>query len=283
MSDNHPFNKSLYRWRMVWGLGIFMMHYLIYKITNNINGKIYIGQHQTEDLNDGYMGSGQNIKRAINKYGLENFTKEILYYCTDWETMNNMEEIIVDNEFVDRKDTYNLRLGGSHGSFSEETKRKMSETHKNMPEETKRKISEALKGKKPWNTGKKLPRQSEEVIQKRADANKGKKRSEETKRKISEALKGKHPSEESKRKNAEAHIGKGHKQTEDTRIKISQSKKGICTRSKDYRHSNETRIKIGNAQRGKHWYTNGYVNVFDYKCPEGYVKGMTIKIKMKRS
>jgi hypothetical protein len=52
------------------------MHYTIYKITNHINGKYYISRHATKNVNDSYMGIG--IKNAINKYGVENFTKEII-------------------------------------------------------------------------------------------------------------------------------------------------------------------------------------------------------------
>ena len=63
-------------------------HYLVYKTTNLVNGKIYIGQHQTYDLNDGYLGSGILLRRAIEKYGEENFKREILFECSSVEEMN---------------------------------------------------------------------------------------------------------------------------------------------------------------------------------------------------
>lgn len=87
------------------------MFYTIYKITNKINGKYYIGKHQTKDLDDGYMGSGKRIKRAILKYGIENFTKEILFkFDTEIEMNNKEKELVVLSE-----ETYNLCPGGEGG------------------------------------------------------------------------------------------------------------------------------------------------------------------------
>ena len=99
-------------------------YYLIYQITNNINGKIYIGKHKTKNLEDGYMGSGKMINKAIDKplkhaqkkYGLENFTKTILYYLQNKEEMNLLEKMVVNEAFCKRKDTYNIKIGGDGGN-----------------------------------------------------------------------------------------------------------------------------------------------------------------------
>ena len=89
------------------------MFYTIYKITNILNNKYYIGMHKTSNLNDGYMGSGKLIKRAIEKYGFKFFSKEYLFIFDNEEDMKNKEKELVILE----SNSYNLCLGGQ-GGFS---------------------------------------------------------------------------------------------------------------------------------------------------------------------
>ena len=90
------------------------IHFLIYKITNNVNGKYYIGQHKTEDPYDDYMGSGNLIKTACAKYQLSCFTKEILFDFDNFDDMNNKEAELVQlsNCFPQDPMSYNLVEGG---------------------------------------------------------------------------------------------------------------------------------------------------------------------------
>ncbi len=88
------------------------MRYIIYKITNNINNRYYIGRHATNDINDDYMGSGKAIKNAILKYGKDNFTKEIIAETSSTELLWQLEMKIVNDEIVNDPLSYNMAYGG---------------------------------------------------------------------------------------------------------------------------------------------------------------------------
>lgn len=92
------------------------MYYLIYKTTNLLNEMYYIGCHQTDNIHDGYMGSGKRLKRAIKKYGKENFIVEILKIVSSKEEMFDLEKSIVNAELVMDPLSYNLKIGGSGGN-----------------------------------------------------------------------------------------------------------------------------------------------------------------------
>jgi len=90
------------------------MKYILYKITNKINSKLYVGCHKTENIEDGYMGSGLLLKRAIKKHGIENFIKDVLFECSSEEEMYKKEAEIVNEDFL-KKNVYNLKEGGNGG------------------------------------------------------------------------------------------------------------------------------------------------------------------------
>jgi group I intron endonuclease len=87
---------------------------IIYKITNNLNNKIYIGQDRNN--NPSYFGSGKKIQSAIKKYGKENFVKEIIEECIDENHMNEREVYWISKyNSQDRKIGYNISDGGKEG------------------------------------------------------------------------------------------------------------------------------------------------------------------------
>lgn len=91
------------------------MYFIIYKITNKINGKYYVGSHKTKNLDDNYMGSGKYLQYAQEKYGIENFEKEILFVFDTAAKMYQKEAEIVNTEFLVEENTYNLKIGGFGG------------------------------------------------------------------------------------------------------------------------------------------------------------------------
>lgn len=101
------------------------MFIFLYQITNLLNNKIYIGIHRTDNVNDDYMGSGKRLQIAIKKYGIENFKKEILEYFNTYEEALIKEKEIVNKEFLNRNDVYNLAEGG-YGGFEYINRKKLS-------------------------------------------------------------------------------------------------------------------------------------------------------------
>ena len=91
------------------------MYFIIYETTNKINGKKYRGAHICESLNDNYLGSGRLLKKAIAKYGIENFERNILEVCDNIESMFKKEAEYVNSEWVENSNTYNLKIGGEGG------------------------------------------------------------------------------------------------------------------------------------------------------------------------
>ncbi len=98
---------------------------IIYKTSNLINGRIYVGKDKHN--NPKYLGSGNILNQAINKYGIENFQKEILEYCNTEEELNDREKYWIDKlNSLNIYGGYNLTKGGDGG-----------DTFTNKPEELK--------------------------------------------------------------------------------------------------------------------------------------------------
>lgn len=232
------------------------MYGYIYKTTNNVNGKIYIGQHRSDDFDPDYYGSGKILKKAIKKYGIENFSVSVLTYCNSKSEMNSLERQLI--KIYDSRNPsigYNIAYGGEGGDLvsclSEDDHKRFSEMMseysrrgvignkgKHLSEEHRRKISEGNKGKKmskeaieahrlkvtglpAWNKGLTTadPRVAK-YVRKKGEF----KHSDETKRLISEKLRGKPKTHfkdlEQKRRNmSEAQKGRTHSKSEIERLK----------------------------------------------------------------
>ena len=89
-----------------------MTFHFTYQTKNLVNGKTYIGVHSTTDINDGYVGSGVALKRAIRKYGKINFISQILDYFDSKEEAYEEEKFLVCKKWVKSNDNYNLLVGG---------------------------------------------------------------------------------------------------------------------------------------------------------------------------
>ena len=152
-----------------------MKQYYVYLTTNLINNKKYIGQHYGE-LADNYIGSGSLLKKAIEKYGKDNFKKEILEICNSYDTMNEAERKWINfYNAVHDDNFYNIAEGGFNSNpcagMSEEAERNRREI-----------LSKAAKGEKNHFYGKHFTKEQHPRY--------GVAHTEEAKKKMSEAKQG---------------------------------------------------------------------------------------------
>ena len=96
----------------------YKYHYL-YKTTNLINNKFYVGMHSTDNLNDSYLGSGKYITNSINKHGRENFKREILEFFETRKLLIEKEKDYVNKTFLKDLLCMNLKPGGEGGFANE--------------------------------------------------------------------------------------------------------------------------------------------------------------------
>lgn len=255
----------------------------IYKITNLLDSKVYIGQarnikerwqcHLNNLTNNRHCNN--HLQNAWNKYGAENFKFEIIEECEESE-LNEREIYWIDYYGgCNSNNNYNLMAGGNcGGSPSIETRQKLSIKNKGQKrsqefskrlrevnlgkhhsEETKKKIGLGGLGRIPWNKNKPI---TEEHKQKISKANSGRIRSEEAKQKTSNTMKGIPKSEETKQK-----------------MRKPKSPKAIENMKK--------------AQQNRVWINNGIINKkikkdeLDKYLTEGFVLGVLIKNKQYES
>jgi hypothetical protein len=105
-------------------------YHFIYKTIDTRNENFYIGMHSTDNLNDGYIGSGFRLKKLIYKHGKNIFKIEILEFLSDRELLKKREEEIVNSDLLNEEKCMNLKPGGSGGFCNEEHRQKFLEGSK---------------------------------------------------------------------------------------------------------------------------------------------------------
>ena len=132
----------------------------VYKVVNLLNGKIYVGKHSSKSLSDLYMGSGIAIKRAIKKYGKDNFEKSILCICSNEDELNEKEIYWIEKTGAYGAG-YNMTMGGEGklGYIVSDKKKKEASIRmkKYFDEHPEIKLKISQKAKERDNTGDRNP------------------------------------------------------------------------------------------------------------------------------
>jgi len=170
-----------------------VIHY-VYITTNLLTGQQYIGKHSTTNKSSNYLGSGTRLKNAIQKYGKENFSKEIVSVHQTEEEAYLAEDIMIDElNAIDSDKFYNIVKGGRGGGYDRKIGPRPENKIRrgwNHTDEAKQKISEAHKGRENWH--------------------KGRQKSDETKKKMSKSQKGRVVSKAARKKLSAANTGENN-------------------------------------------------------------------------
>lgn len=210
----------------------------VYKTTNLLDGKYYIGVHKTSDPLDSYMGSGVRLIRAIRKHGIANFQKTILIECEDAELAYFIESHLVSDAQVADSRCYNMKCGGSGGG----TVGNRGYSGRSHTAETRAKLRSNSLGRRHTDATKL------KMIRKKSDAER---------QQISQSLMGLAKSESHKRK-----------------ISGSVTKSWTPERKTA---SSRRMSGSNNHQHGTFWITNGSSNAKSRgEIPDGWRRGMTV-------
>ena len=215
----------------------------VYLTTNLINGKTYVGQYTFKKekwLNSTYLGSGTIFKKALKKYGKENFKRKILKLCYTINQLNGWETYytLKYNPKLDPNIGYNqiigpVRRSGNKNPMSYPNVRKKisGNNHylygRHCSDETKKKLSEKLSREKNPFYGKHHPKgKMSQILKDYYKTEKGK----ETINKVKNKLKGRKMPDEVKEKIRQGNLGV--KRSEETRRRMSESRKGMKYKKK---------------------------------------------------
>lgn len=247
------------------------MYGYIYKITNNISGKIYIGKHKYDKptLDESYRASGVYINRSIEKYGWQNFTQELVDIADTLEELNHKEIYYIKFYQCQYPLGYNLTEGGDGLA--------------NPSAEVREKMASKKRGTK----------QSEATKAKRIASLKKVEHTLEWRQKVSASNKGTPPSQLARQRSSETHKGSSWYNNGLVEI-MSPSEKPIpegftkgriknpFPNSKGVPHSPERVAKIAAKKAGTTWCNNGTIEKMlpkDQALPLGFVKGRIKKSK----
>jgi len=247
------------------------MYGYIYKTTNLVNGKIYIGKKKGKFI-DTYFGSGRYLRNALEKYGVNSFKVEKIEDCETLEIQNVREKYWIEFYMKSNVSMYNISKGGDGGDtfykLSDVDRiERVSKLSKNSYFANLTKEQSIQLHTKAWETRRinGNDKMSEEQKIKLSKSHKGQKVSEETIKKIVASRKGYRHSDEIKRKISESNKCKIISQG--TRLKMSQAGKKRCGELNGFygkTHSEEIKALIGSYNKDRFvnriWINDGTVN-----------------------